>query len=138
MTASPGTFVASLGSLQLRMCCFFSDLHVSQLRCRNQRAAAAVALALALPLIASVAAAGSSPPSTADWPYTEGAAGAGRFSPLTDVTKENVDRLEVAWTYEHDDHWRGSVPLEVNRGSAVESTYSRAACIAVTNWSSIW
>lgn len=99
-----------------------SDPQVLQLRCRSQRATIAGALALALPLIASLATAGSGPPATAEWPYTEGAAGAGRFSPLTDVTKENVDRLEVAWTYEHDDHWRGSFPLEVNGGSAFEST----------------
>jgi quinoprotein glucose dehydrogenase len=58
----------------------------------------------------------------ADWPVTEGAPGGGRFSPLTDITRENVAQLQVAWTYRHGDAWRGSFPLPVNRGSAFEST----------------
>jgi quinoprotein glucose dehydrogenase len=58
----------------------------------------------------------------ADWPVTEGAPGGGRFSPLTDITRENVAQLQVAWTYRHGDFWKGSFPLEVNRGSAFEST----------------
>ena len=58
----------------------------------------------------------------ADWPVTEGAPGGGRFSPLTDITRENVTQLRVAWTYRHGDFWQGSFPLPVNRGSAFEST----------------
>lgn len=58
----------------------------------------------------------------ADWPVTEGAPGGGRFSPLTDITRENVKELRIAWTYRHGDFWKGSFPLEVNRGSAFEST----------------
>src|SRR4030095_909460 len=58
----------------------------------------------------------------ADWPGTEGAPGGGRYSPLTEITRENVTELRVAWTYRHGDFWAGSFPLPVNRGSAFEST----------------
>jgi quinoprotein glucose dehydrogenase len=58
----------------------------------------------------------------ADWPATEGAPGGGRYSPLTEITRENVTELRVAWTYRHGDFWAGSFPLPVNRGSAFEST----------------
>ena len=34
----------------------------------------------------------------ADWPVTEGAPGGGRYSPLADITRENVAQLRVAWT----------------------------------------
>ncbi len=66
--------------------------------------------------------AGAEPPATADWPVTEGAPGGGRFSPLTDITRDNVKQLRVAWTYRHSDFFEGSFPLKVNRGSAFEST----------------
>jgi quinoprotein glucose dehydrogenase len=72
---------------------------------------------VALVLLASGAAA-----QVAEWPVTEGAAGGGRFSPLTDITRENVTQLQVAWTYRHGDSWKGRFPLHVNRGSAFEST----------------
>jgi quinoprotein glucose dehydrogenase len=58
----------------------------------------------------------------ADWPVTEGAPGGGRFSPLREITRENVKELRIAWTYRHGDFWEGSFPLSVNRGSAFEST----------------
>lgn len=40
---------------------------------------------------------------TADWPAWGGDPGGLRWSPLTQITRENVDRLEVAWTYRHGD-----------------------------------
>jgi quinoprotein glucose dehydrogenase len=76
-----------------------------------------VAVAAALALLAARAGAAVS-----DWPVTEGAPGGGRHSPLTDVTRENVTRLRVAWTYRHGDFWEGSFPLPINRGSSFEST----------------
>jgi len=66
--------------------------------------------------------AGTARAQTAEWPVTEGAPGGGRFTPLADITRENVTRLRVAWTYRHGDFWKGAFPLEVNRGSAFEST----------------
>ena len=83
--------------------------------------AAATAVALMTQTAPSQLAAGEPPP-TADWPVTEGAPGGGRFSPLTDITRENVKQLRVAWTYRHGDFFEGSFPLKVNRGSAFEST----------------
>lgn len=88
-----------------------------QLRCRTIRGCVAL-LALGTALVTPTRSAAA----VAGWPFTEGAAGGGRFSPLTDITKENVDQLEVAWTYEHDDYFVGGFPMEVNRGSAAEST----------------
>src|SRR5258705_3221159 len=61
-------------------------------------------------------------PPTADWPYTEGAPGGGRYSPLADITPENVTSLRVAWTYHHGDFWQAILPPSVNRSSAFEST----------------
>src|SRR5262245_58943795 len=76
-----------------------------------------IALAAALALL-STRAAGQ----VADWPVTEGAPGGGRYSPLTEITRENAARLRVAWSYRYGDFWEGSFPLPVNRGSAFEST----------------
>lgn len=61
-------------------------------------------------------------PVQADWPVTEGAPGGGRYSPLAEIDRSNVEQLEIAWTYEHGDAWEGRFPLEINRGSAFEST----------------
>jgi quinoprotein glucose dehydrogenase len=83
----------------------------------RQRFQAPSALALALGVMSAPVAA-----QVADWPVTEGAPGGGRYSPLTDITRENVTQLQVAWTYRHGDFWKGRFPLPVNRGSAFEAT----------------
>src|SRR5215475_6334660 len=61
------------------------------------------ALAAALALLSAPSAA-----QIADWPTTEGAPGGGRFSPLTEITRENVTQLRVAWIYRHGDFWEGN------------------------------
>jgi len=71
-----------------------------------------------LPLAAAFAAHAE----TADWRVTEGAPGGGRYSPLADITPANVASLRVAWTYHHGDFWEATLPPQVNRGSAFEST----------------
>jgi quinoprotein glucose dehydrogenase len=76
-----------------------------------------VTLAAALAVFSSQAAA-----QVADWPVTEGAPGGGRFSPLTEITRENVTRLQVAWTYRHGDVWEGGFPVPEMTGSTFEST----------------
>jgi quinoprotein glucose dehydrogenase len=58
----------------------------------------------------------------AGWPVTEGAPGGGRYSPLADITPENVRDLRVVWSYRHGDFFEGAWPLRVNGGSAFEST----------------
>ena len=57
------------------------------------------------------------------WPTTEGAPGGGRYSPLAQIHRGNVSRLEVAWRYRHGDVRSGGIlPDRVNRGSAFEGT----------------
>ncbi len=62
-------------------------------------------------------------PATAGWGWTEGAAGGGRYSPLADIHRGNVGRLEPVWSYRHGDvarsRWR---PDAVNRSTAFEAT----------------
>ncbi|MGK0498809.1 MAG: quinoprotein glucose dehydrogenase [Oceanicoccus sp.] len=38
-----------------------------------------------------------------DWPYWSGDAGGSRFSPLTEINKDNVDQLQIAWRYSLDE-----------------------------------
>lgn len=45
---------------------------------------------------------------TADWPEYGGDPGGSKWSPLTQVTRDNVGSLEVAWTYHHGDVSDGS------------------------------
>lgn len=40
---------------------------------------------------------------TATWPAWGGDAGGMRWSPLDQITRENIDQLEVAWSYRHGD-----------------------------------
>jgi len=44
----------------------------------------------------------------AEWPHWGGDAGARHFSPLTQITSENVESLEVAWTHRSGDAADGS------------------------------
>ncbi len=46
-------------------------------------------------------------PQQADWPIN-GGAGNARFSPLGQITRENVRQLQVVWTYESGDHFTAS------------------------------
>jgi quinoprotein glucose dehydrogenase len=56
------------------------------------------------------------------WPVTEGAPGGGRWSPLADITRDNVQSLRPVWSYRHGDFFEGAWPLRENGGSAFEST----------------
>ena len=83
----------------------------------NSTRAAALAVAVGL---ATATVAGAE---VADWPYTEGLAGGGRYSPLADIDRTNVADLEVAWTYRHGDVDDGGLlPDKVFRGTAFEGT----------------
>src|ERR1700752_607769 len=55
----------------------------------------------------------------ADWPYYGGDAGGSRYSPLTQINKENVAELKVAWEYHTGDVSDGS---DNRRKSAFETT----------------
>ncbi len=65
-------------------------------------------LALAIGCVA-----GFSPraPEDRDWPVTGGDAGNSRYSPLTSINRENVDKLTVAWVYHTGDG--GANPLQI-------------------------
>jgi len=55
---------------------------------------------------------------TAGWPTYGNSPGGGRYSPLTQITKHNVDDLEIAWTYH-----TGDVPEEGTKpGSSFQAT----------------
>lgn len=62
-------------------------------------------------------------PQFVGWPLTEGSAGGGRYSPLTDINRDNVASLQIAWTYRHGDYRSGGIlPDKYNKGTAFEST----------------
>lgn len=63
--------------------------------------------AAALCLLLFVAACRPATPQQADWPIN-GGPGNARSSPLTQITRENVKQLQVAWTYESGDHFTAS------------------------------
>jgi quinoprotein glucose dehydrogenase len=46
--------------------------------------------------------------SAADWPHFGGGPDRARYSPLAQITRENVAKLEVAWTYDTKDAFTGS------------------------------
>src|SRR5258707_1370340 len=59
----------------------------------------------------------------AGWPATEGSAGGGRYSPLTDINRDNVGSLKIAWVYRHGDYRSGGIFPDKNfKGTAFEST----------------
>ncbi|MFK7897414.1 MAG: pyrroloquinoline quinone-dependent dehydrogenase [Myxococcota bacterium] len=55
---------------------------------------------------------------TAGWPVYGGDEGGSRHSPLDQITPENVDRLEVAWTYNTGDIIHGGMYEESAEGSS--------------------
>jgi quinoprotein glucose dehydrogenase len=59
---------------------------------------------------------------TVGWRFTEGGAGGGRYSPLADIHRDNVKRLQVAWTYRHGDVRKASGPDGTLRSTAFEAT----------------
>jgi len=58
-------------------------------------------------LLALLPACAPAPLPQADWAIN-GGPGNARFSPLAQITKDNVTQLEVAWTYESGDHFTAS------------------------------
>jgi len=87
---------------------------------RGERALAAAAGLAALAIAAAPAR--SEPPPIAGWPSAGGDAGNSRYSPLSDIRRENVASLEVAWTYRHGDYHDGGWPPGARSGTAFEAT----------------
>jgi quinoprotein glucose dehydrogenase len=86
----------------------------------NMRVAGATTFFL-LVLVATARFSGAAPieDRVADWPYYGGDAGGGRYSPLAQIDRTNVARLEVAWVYHTGDVSDGSGG---RRKSAFETT----------------
>jgi hypothetical protein len=64
--------------------------------------AAAYAIALLVLVLGSPTAVAAEPENV-DWPVYLGGKGRRLYSPLKQITRENVSQLEVAWTYETGD-----------------------------------
>ncbi|MGE0159777.1 MAG: pyrroloquinoline quinone-dependent dehydrogenase [Gemmatimonadales bacterium] len=83
----------------------------------------------------------------ADWPTADGVGGS-HFSPLSDITPENVGALEVAWTYRTGDvaarggHMAGtafeSTPIMLDGLLYVVTPYSRAIALDAESGEEIW
>jgi quinoprotein glucose dehydrogenase len=59
---------------------------------------------------------------TADWPNYGNDPGGSRFSPLTQITPDNVNRLEIAWTYHTGDVSEGGEGAPATRATTFEAT----------------
>jgi quinoprotein glucose dehydrogenase len=96
-----------------------------------------IGAALCLPLAASAA--------PGDWTaYGHDAAG-GRFSPLTQITPRNVDRLQPAWTYHMNPTPATTpaapataTPLVANRLLYLGTPYGRVVALDATTGSQVW
>ena len=58
----------------------------------------------------------------AGWSETTGGKGGGQYSPLTQIDKNNVNRLSIAWTWESPDFYSGEQVLGPHSTSNVEAT----------------
>ena len=65
-------------------------------------------LALLAVLAPALLAAQASPPANANWPVYGGTTDNTHYSTLSQITPANVRNLQVAWTYETKDEWKGS------------------------------
>ncbi|MGH8446901.1 MAG: pyrroloquinoline quinone-dependent dehydrogenase [Solimonas sp.] len=79
-----------------------------------------LASALALAALLAGGAAAAQPASPAEsWPQIGHDAGGGRYSPLTDIRPDNVQRLKPKWTYHHGDFSTGN---DIHGATAFEAT----------------
>ncbi len=83
-----------------------------------------------------------------DWPAYGHDASGGRFSPLDQITPENVDKLQVAWTY-HMNPTPGvqaagrlpnstTTPLMVNNTIYLGTPYGRVVALDATTGAQVW
>ena len=69
--------------------------------------------------VAAGAAVAASNSEVSDWPEVGGSAGSQRYSPLSDIRRENVARLKPAWTYRSGDFSKGNA---THGGTALQVT----------------
>lgn len=82
-------------------------------RARQARAPRRLCLLACVTALASLFGCGGDEPldhsgPTAEWRHWGGTRGAAHYSPLTQITRENVASLEVAWTHRSGDYYDGS------------------------------
>ncbi|HEY2009814.1 MAG TPA: pyrroloquinoline quinone-dependent dehydrogenase [Rhizomicrobium sp.] len=100
------------------------------------------AMATFLPLAALAA------PSTTDWASYGHDAGGGRFSPLTQITPDNVSQLQVAWVYHMNPTPQmksngrlptsTTTPLMVNNMLYLGTPYGRVVALDATTGKEVW
>jgi len=77
-----------------------------------------------------------------EWPAYGGNPGNTHYSPLDQITRENVSRLEVAWTYETGDSFRGSEmqcnPIVVNGLLYATSPKLRVFALDAATGKEVW
>ncbi len=83
----------------------------------------------------------ASGPEQADWPIN-GGAGNARHSPLTQITRDNVAQLQVAWTYERGDHFAASEmqsnPVVVDGVLYVTTPTMQVVALAADTGKELW
>jgi len=103
-------------------------------------------LAACLPLAASLMPS-LAQPSAKDWPAYGHDASGGRFSPLTQITPENVGKLAVAWTYHMNPTPQASgsrvptsttTPLMVDGLLFLGTPYGRVVALDATSGKQVW
>jgi len=98
---------------------------------------ACCALTLAACLFAA-----SLPAKDQDWPRVGGDAGGTRFSPLDQVNRRNVSRLQVAWTYHTGDAGKGTTiectPIVIDGVMFVTTVSSRVVALDAATGKELW
>ncbi len=108
----------------------------------------AVIAALIAAAVGATAAAQDRSGSMVEWPYVGGDQGASKYSPLADIDVSNVERLEVAWTWEPNElpnqEFRtrpGSfeaTPLMIDDVVYVSTMYTRVVALDAGTGEELW
>src|SRR5262245_38209840 len=96
---------------------------------------------LALLCLVSLAYYGAAPPADVNWPVN-GGPGNIRYSPLTQIDRTNVTRLETAWTYDSHDAFKGSEmqsnPIVVDRVLYATTPTMKVVAIDAESGRELW
>jgi len=121
---------------------------------RINRSAVAIVVALAAlfaiagpPLAGLVAQSGAGATGMVPWPYVAGDPGATRYSPLTDLNKQNVSGLKIAWEWDPKEQRKetGAVPnnfsgtaLMIDNIVYISTMYTRVAALDADTGAELW
>src|SRR5437763_15644266 len=103
---------------------------------------------LALFAAGSLVAVQSGPARQVEWPFVGGDQENTKFSPLTDVNRDNVQRLQIAWQWQHGESRRedyGTVPgnfettpLMIDGVLYVTTPYNNVAALDAQSGKELW